>query len=284
MGDKLYKRIQKTFGTLKADPMSRVNMQVEMARWIRDQEMLLEGGRFFEVGTGHNPIVPIGFFLSGAESVITIDLHRRLDLNILRGSLVWMAEHRRLLESTYSEVVAQSVLGERLDLLARLQSDPRKFLKEANIQYLAPADASDTSLPANSIDFHISVATLEHIPKDVIRGILEEAGRILVDKGVGVHLIDPSDHFQHQDASITKINFLRFPEQEWLRIAGNRFAYCSRLRVSDYLALFDELEFDVVRSEFEVDDESMYSLQDGFSLDLSFAGYKLDFVHSGCVT
>jgi len=40
----------------------------------------VEGKTFFEVGTGHNPIVPIGFFLCGAEKIVTVDLHRRLDL------------------------------------------------------------------------------------------------------------------------------------------------------------------------------------------------------------
>ena len=49
---------------------------------------------FFEVGPGHNPIVPIGFFLCGAEKIVTVDLHRRLDFGILKKSLVWMAANR----------------------------------------------------------------------------------------------------------------------------------------------------------------------------------------------
>jgi len=72
-GSELYKFIQKTFGRLKADLMSRIPVQIEMARWILDMGGKIEGKKFFEVGTGHNPVVLIGFFLCGAEQVMSID-------------------------------------------------------------------------------------------------------------------------------------------------------------------------------------------------------------------
>lgn len=59
----IYRFIQKTFGRLKADPMSRIPTQIEMARWILDMGGKIEGKTFFEVGTGHCPVVPIGFFI-----------------------------------------------------------------------------------------------------------------------------------------------------------------------------------------------------------------------------
>jgi len=72
-----------------------------------------------------------------------------------------------------------------------------------NVQYLAPADAANTNLLDNSIDYHISTNVLEHISYEVIRNIFIEAKRILKDKGVAIHFIDLSDHFQHQDNSIS---------------------------------------------------------------------------------
>lgn len=78
-GGGIYSFIQKTFGRLKANPISRIPAQFEMARWILEKSGKVEGKTFFEVGIGHNPIVPIGFFLSGAKKVVTVDLHRRLD-------------------------------------------------------------------------------------------------------------------------------------------------------------------------------------------------------------
>jgi len=68
--------------------MSRIPTQIEMVRWILDIGGKVEGKLFFEVGTEHNPIVPIGGFLRGAEQVVTVDLHRRLGFGILQKSLV----------------------------------------------------------------------------------------------------------------------------------------------------------------------------------------------------
>ena len=63
--------------------MSRIPTQIEMSRWILDMGGKVEGKTFFEVGTGHNPIMPVGFFLCGAEEVVTVGLKRRLDFRIL---------------------------------------------------------------------------------------------------------------------------------------------------------------------------------------------------------
>jgi hypothetical protein len=86
--------------------------------------------------------------------------------------------------------------------------------------------------------------------------------------------VDLSDHFQHQDASMTRINFLRYSETEWQRIAENEFAYCNRQRASEYLALFQQQGFTVDRHEIEVDQESMSHLQKkGFPLHQRFSSY-----------
>jgi len=48
-------------------------------------------------------------------------------------------------------------------LIGSLKGKLEKFLPEANIQYLAPAEA-DTGLPDASIDYHISTTVFAHIP------------------------------------------------------------------------------------------------------------------------
>jgi len=275
-GDEVYKVLQKTFGHLDANPLPRITTQIEIARWILDQGMKIEGYKFFEVGTGHNPIVPIGFFLSGAKSVITVDLHRRLDFGLMKKALFWIAEHSKKLKSIYRGVTNPDVLRERFDLLERLQDMPQTFIAEANIQYLAPADAADTGMPDGSVDYYLSCTVLEHIPLEVLKNIFIEARRILKNDGAAIHFIDLSDHFQHQDQSITKINFLRFTDEQWQRIAGNEFAYCNRLRASDFLRLFSELSFKVIRNESEMDNESKASIKDGFLIDEKFSSYSLD--------
>lgn len=280
-GGGIYRFIQKTFGRLKADPMSRIPTQVEMARWILDMDGKVEGKTFFEVGTGHCPVVPVGFFLCGAEKVVTVDLHRRLDLAILEKSLVWMAKNRDKICAYYDGVVEKAVFNERMNLIEKLKHRPEKLLTEANIACLAPADASNIELPDASVDYHISTTVFEHIPGADIARILKEGGRILKEDSIAIHFIDLSDHFQHQDKRITGINFLRYSDKEWDKIAGNQFAYCNRLRASDYLALFKEAGFDVCRKEAMVNDEARESMEDGFMIDEKFCGYETDDL---CVT
>lgn len=87
-GDRLYKFLQKHFGRLNTPPASRLSMQLKLARWILEQGLTIKDKRFFEVGTGHTPVVPIGFFLSGAAEIITVDLHRRIDFNLIQNDLL----------------------------------------------------------------------------------------------------------------------------------------------------------------------------------------------------
>lgn len=292
-GGGVYRLIQKMFGRLKTNPMSRIPAQIEMARWIFDMGGKIEGKTFFEVGTDHCPIVPIGFFLCGAEKIVTVDLHRRLDFGILKRSLVWMAENRDEICGYYDEVANPQItpqrnrlrisqgkqitqINERMDLIVRLKLNPKKFLSEANIQYLATADAANIDLPDESVDYHISTTVFEHIPGEDIERILKEAKRILKKDGIAVHFIDLSDHFQHQDKRITRINFLRYSDKEWDKIAGNQFAYCNRLRASDYFRLFEESGFDVCRKEVQEDKKARESMRNGFVVDERFRDYSVD--------
>ncbi len=252
-----------------------------MAHWILEIGEKLRGKIFFEVGTGHNPIVQIGFFLCGAEKIVTVDLHRRLDFDILKKSLAWMAENRTEIFGYYESVVERSIFNERMDLIEKLAQKPKEFMLEANIEYLAPADASNIGLPNESIDYHISTSVFEHIPRNDIVRILVEAKRILKSNGAALHFINLSDHFQHQDKSITSINFLQYSEKEWNRIAGNEFTYCNRLRVNDYSALFKEEGFDICRKEVVVDREAHKSIENGFMLNEKFRNYSVDDL---CVT
>lgn len=99
------------------------------------------------------------------------------------------------------------------------------------------------------------------------------------DDGTAIHFIDSGDYFQHQEKSITSINFLRYSEKEWNKIDGNEFSYCNRMRASDYLALFREAEFELCRKEVQDDKEARKSMM--VMVDEGFRSYKVDDL---CVT
>jgi hypothetical protein len=219
--------------------MKRLPAQVKMVRWLNEQEIAIEDCTFFEVETSHIPLVPIGFFLSGAGRIITVDLHRRMDWELTRGSLEWIVSHRHEFESIYQgNVASKAVFDERFGTIVKEKSIPQRFQEGARIVYLVPMDAANTQLPENIVDWHFSVTTLEHIPEAVLRDILAEAKRILKPTGIAIHFVDLSDHFSHKDRSISSINFLKFSDSEWNRLAGNEFAYCHRLRAAIILSFF----------------------------------------------
>jgi hypothetical protein len=103
-----------------------------------------------------------------------------------------------------------------------------------------------------------------------LQRILKEAKRLTKEDGLIVHYIDLTDHFSHSDQSITYINFLQFSEDQWKRLAGNRYMYHSRLRIDDYLDMFKSLECKIVCSETIVDERSLAAIHQGFPLDERF--------------
>lgn len=76
-----------------------------MVNWLLNHNIQIKGKTFFEVGTGHNIIVPVGFFLSGVNRVITVDLYKRLDYKILKDSLIFISKNRDMTESLYHKIL-----------------------------------------------------------------------------------------------------------------------------------------------------------------------------------
>lgn len=277
LGARLYKLGQRVFGDLRAQPERRLVAQIEMARWLAQYGLPVANSRLVEVGTGHIPVVPIGFYLAGAQSTVTVDINRRIDWALTRDTLEWIAAHREKLQKLYACDATQSATFEqRFEILVASKANPKRFLEQAGIEYLAPKDAAKTGLPAGSVHCHYSMTVLEHIPEAALCDILAEAGRILAPGGVALHFIDTSDHFQHQDRSIERINFLRYSEDEWRRLAGNQFGYCNRMRASDLLRLASGVGLIAVRTEIDVDERSKQAVTAGFPLAERFARYERD--------
>ena len=272
-GAALYERIQRTFGKLKRPDVARkLSFQRNLCTLMTQHGFRPRGATVVEVGTGWVPLDPIGFWMCGAARVVTLDLHRHLDERLLARALAWMSERPEEMIGLWKHLVPESELRERHATLVRLRDRPAEFLREAGIEYRAPWDATKIDLPEASVDAHFSYNVFEHVPPQVIVGILAEGRRVLKPGGVSVHYVDPSDHFSHFDRSITRINFLRFGAREWERIAGNDFAYHNRLRDRDYRTLFERAGLRPVFCRFDVEPRSLAALRDGFPLDPEWLG------------
>jgi hypothetical protein len=272
----IYYGLQRRFGSLRElpDPWWYLQICKELVAALQDAAISVDGARIMEVGTGHGIQTPINLFLCGAASVVTFDLHRYLKADIVKKSVrVLVGDEQRVL-SILGSAVDSTKVRERLALLAKCAT-LEDILRTACIDYRAPGDAAKTGLPDRSIDIQVSNNVFEHIPYAVLNGILLEANRILAPSGVALHRICPSDHYS-EDHSILPINFLRYPQEEWDRLADNQFAYHNRLRASDYRNLCMVSGHRIIEWKPTLHSESLCALESGFPVAPQFHGKSIE--------
>ena len=270
--------IQRHFGGLrKIEPISRLNAGIETWRRIIALGYDPSDKVFFEVGTGRVPLVPLAYWLMGANRTVTIDTNPYLKAELIRETLQHISEHSEDIFSLFGPLLRNDRMEDLLRFHRTSPFSVHAFLDLCHIEYIAPGNAASTSLPSRSIDFHTSFTVLEHIPPDVLKRILNEGNRIMNDDGLFIHKIDYSDHFSHSDKSITSINFLQYSDNEWARYADNRYMYMNRLRHDDYIKLFQFAGHHILAVEPETDEPSLQLLRrGGFKLDDRFKGKPQD--------
>jgi SAM-dependent methyltransferase len=270
--DAVYYGLQRHFGSLRNPPPPGplLSEAADFARWLRGAGVSIQGLRCFEVGTGRRVDLPFGLYLLGASHTHTFDLNPYLRMEIVESSLKWMRENRAEVEAMLMpEADDKDDFRHRLDALlsARTAADA---VQQAQVHYHAPADAAQSGLPAGSIDLHYSYTVNEHIPAEVLDAILREACRVLSPDGIALHHVDPSDHFSHEDKSISAIHFLQFTPEEWAAHGSNRFAYHNRLRAHEHAEIFRRSGLQIIREKTSVDPRCMEELRNNFPLAAEF--------------
>jgi SAM-dependent methyltransferase len=273
-GDHVYRQIQKRLGTLNPSPFNRLPHSAGMLSRLRELPFDVDGSRCIEVGTGHLPIAPVALYLAGAREVVTVDLHRRIDVNLTVEMLRQLTARRQEVVDLFAGIVSEDLVRERLSIISKGHDRFFDLFERIGIRYIAPGDARRIPEPDASFDLHFSFTCLEHIEPQDLAAILAEGRRLLQPLGVAAHLVDTSDHFAHQDETINRINFLRFTESEWSRIGGNEFSYCNRLRAPQLLAMFAKSGLQIVKADSTVDERSLDELQRGFPVDSTFSRFS----------
>ncbi len=259
-----YYWIQRHFGGLRRmNPTSRLTAGIETWKRIQEQGNDPSGKVFFEVGTGRSPLVPLAYWLMGAEKTITIDLNPYLKSELVQESIQYLAENREMITGLFESRLDTHRFNELMSLSEGADFATTTFLDLCSIDYIAPGDAAKSGLAPGSIDFHTSYTVFEHIPPEVLRQILQEGNRIIKNDGLFVHRIDYSDHFSHADKSISAVNFLQFSDEEWERLAGNRYMYMNRLRHDDYLDLFQSVGQQILDTHPVIDRRSQQLVRSG---------------------
>lgn len=273
-----YYWIQRRFGGLRqVNPISRFTAAIETWKRIQGQHYIPSGKVFLEVGTGRVPLVPLAYWLMGAEKTITIDLNPYLKADLVSESLQYISENEEKILRLFGSLIHKERFEELLTFSRRSHLSVSAFLDLCRVDYIAPGDATDTHLPDHSIDFHTSYTVFEHISLEVLKRILEEGNRIIKSDGLFIHRIDYSDHFSHSDKRISAINFLRYSDDEWKRYAENRYMYMNRLRHDDFVNLFESVGHSVVEAQPDIDQRLQEFLRRGsIQLHESFSSKSED--------
>ena len=105
----LYYWAQKKFGGLKApDPLPRISLACDAWQKIISLGSEPKGKTFFEVGTGRTPLVPIAYFLMGAESIITVDINPYLKEELLRKDLAVLFQKEEEIKGIFGDFLIKS--------------------------------------------------------------------------------------------------------------------------------------------------------------------------------
>jgi len=236
-------------GTL-ADALKQID-------WLAQYCGTLDGASALEVGTGWEPLIPLVYRLAGAKTVYLTDSINLMCEESFAATLEFLSKSR--------DIVCASlrIPAEKLeDFLAAAQfgGGLESRLKALNLNYLAPCDCRNLDLAGGSLDIIYSRAVLEHIPEPIIRSIFRESKRLLRKGGVMCHFVDNSDHWEHRDKSISRVNFLRHSERVMRFTSLNRLNYQNRLRHRDYLNIMEQEGFRVMRAEGEIDQKAILLL------------------------
>jgi SAM-dependent methyltransferase len=260
----VYYWIQRQFGGFRrVNPSRGLVAGIETWKRIQSQNRSPRGKIFLEVGTGRVPLVPLAYWLMGAESTITIDINPYLKEELITECLHYMSDNEEDILKLFGPLIDADRFIFLLDFVKKSNFSANELLDLCQIKYITPGDATKTRLPDESIDFHTSYTVFEHIPKEILTEILREGNRIIRENGLFVHRIDYSDHFSHSDKNISAINFLQYGDDDWEKYAGNKFMYMNRMRHDDYIMVFESVGHRILESQPDIDQHVQEILRSG---------------------
>jgi len=217
---------------------------LEQIQLLRQAGVALDGD-VLEYGSGWLPIIPLLFQLAGARRLILTDVERLMDEHTI-------ARAKQVVSDNLAAVAA--ALGQSEAALAE------RLTKPCNFDYFVPWDSR--AHPSASADIVISRAVLEHVPPAAIRHAVGEFGRILRPGGAMCHVIDNSDHWEHKDKTLSRVNFLRYEDGFYWKLACfNVQSFQNRLRHSDYIQLFADYGWTVVLATGTPDEACLRDLE-----------------------
>ena len=263
--------LQKSLGQLQdVNPTVSIKASMLIAANAIQYGQKIAGCSLIEVGTGRRINLPITFWLLGISSIVTVDLNPYLKWELIAQDINYIKTNAETLKALFPVELRSDDFETRWQNLLQINSISELF-QLLNLDYIAPGDARNLAIESNAIDFHVSNSVLEHIPSDILSQILQEGQRVVKPSGFLIHQIHLGDHRATGDDSLSSIDFLQYDEPTWNKLAGNRFMYHNRLRLEEYLEVFQDAGLEIISiSDRAIDRKALSLLTQGFPLDSRF--------------
>lgn len=219
--------------------------------------------RAYEFGAGQDLATALSLYALGVQHQVLVDLRPLAQWELLARAM-------EDLRSRWPRLCA--LAGRELrPWPASAPASAAQLERALSITYQAPADARATGLEAASFDLVSSSHVLEHIPAQDLPAILAECRRLAGPRGVVCHLWNMQDHYADFDPGISVYNFLTLERARW-RLVNSGLHYQNRLRLPQYLAMFQEAGLRVVHQQVWWPDQNDLALLSRLPLAEDFAG------------
>lgn len=183
----------------------------------------LKGKVILEIGAGDSLSMGVICGALGAKKTILVDAgdYAIKDISV----------YNDLLKSIYEANLVSTIF--------KFQSID-DLLSDFNITYYTTGTESLKNISDNSVDLVFSHVCLEHVLKNEMNLLVKQLKRVSVKNSVQSHIIDFKDHLAYS------LNNMRFSDKFWeSNVLQSCSAYTNRLRLSDYLELFQGQGFRV---------------------------------------
>ncbi|WP_046755625.1 class I SAM-dependent methyltransferase [Kordia jejudonensis] len=266
MGYGVYHQIQKFLNRNSIHHKIKTNDRSfkEALNILAEANIDLTDKTIFELGSGWAPIIPYYFlYFQNASKVVTYDINEHYDVKAIAKLNAYFKDEFQIEVAT-----AQ-----------------KKYQLPKNVAYFPNVNlAATNSLATNAVDLVFSRFVLEHIPPKELLEIHKNLAKNLQKPFHVLHMISPSDHRAYDDKSLSYYDFLKYSADEWKQ-QHTKFDYHNRLRLPDYIRIFQESGFEVVSLSYDTceKDSEKYRKFKELTLHKDFEHYTEEEVLAGSI-
>lgn len=229
---------------------------------LEKQGFSLEHKNVLEIGSGWMPMMPYFFKMWGdCSQIYSYDINEHYD-------------------TKYIDQLNKS-FADRYDYHTEV-SDGSKYRLPSFVKYYPKRDISEGELPKD-VDLVFSRFVLEHVnPSAMVK--MHENLRQLKEDTLILHLISPSDHRAYTDKSLSLYDFLKYSQKEWDQIQ-TKFDYHNRLRLPQYMTLFENTGFEILEIQYDVPEKNTekYTAFKELQIHEDFKKYKEEELLAGSI-